>query len=147
MDEKRGAVHCKRAETLELWLIKLDTLSSMPHSPDHPSNTYNPFIDFPSNIHATSSVLDNLTNMQNTGTPRPESVREIERASRHRTQDAFNDLKRLLLERVPRPILQQLLATADTQSVLPRHGLSHAQAIKIACVIIQYDFIICTEHV
>jgi hypothetical protein len=75
--------------------------------------------------------------MQNTGTPRPESVKEIERASRHRTQDAFNDLKQLLLGRIPRPILQQLLTIADANSVLPRHGLSHAQAIKIAFAIIQ----------
>jgi hypothetical protein len=74
--------------------------------------------------------------MTNTGTPRPESVREIERASRHRTQDTFNMLKRLL-DTIPRNTLRQLLAIADPHAVLPRHGLSNAQAIKIAFVIIR----------
>ena len=73
--------------------------------------------------------------MPNT-TPRPQHIEEIEAASRHRTQDAFAILKRKL-EDIPRDDLRHLLAIAYPSATLGRRGLTNAQAIKIAAVIVE----------
>ena len=77
--------------------------------------------------------------------PRPEYVREIERASRHRTQDAF-DILIHDLQTIPRHDLQQLLAIADPSATLGRRGISRHHAIKVATVIIRYVWPFLTLH-
>ena len=72
--------------------------------------------------------------------PRPDYVRDIERASRHRTQDAFNSLIQIL-QSVPRDDLQYILTMADPNATLSRRGLSHQHAIKIATVMVR-----CVQH-
>jgi hypothetical protein len=75
--------------------------------------------------------------MSNARTNRSDTVRDAERASRYRRQDAIADLKRLL-DLLPRERLQVYLSFTDPLAVLPRLGIPETHAIKIVCAIIMY---------
>ena len=89
----------------------------------------------PFSLSTYSSLFTSTINIPNE--LRPKYLREIERASRHRTQDAFEDLRNIL-DSIPRENLQQLLSIADPTSTLRRRGLTRAQAIRIAITMIRY---------
>jgi hypothetical protein len=92
----------------------------------------------PFNTYTTLQSSHSIVHSQSVSMPsssRSEATREIERASRHRRQDAMAELMQVL-RTIPRHILQQLLSLVDPNAVLPRRGIPEAHAIKIAIALI-----------